>query len=351
MTRTDERVGAHRGAIRFLLLALGIPQTAIGLWALVGPHGFYDQFPTGQGWVRTLGPFDEHLVIDVGALFVAIGVLAILASVWLRRPLVIAAALSWLLFSVPHTIWHLTDLGPMSTGDAIANVVTLAGTVLAPLLVLALLRAPARVGRDAPAAANGSRVPGVQRSRNPIVRSTFWTTRRKYGKVVEPVRVFAHHPLVMVGYGAFELATERAKLVPDRLKALGEMKAAQLAGCEWCLDFGSALSRHHGITDDELRDLLDYRASARFSEVEKLVLDYAVGISRTPVDVPDELFARLREHFDDAQMVELTSVIALENYRARFNWAMGIQGEGFSEGAYCVRPSAPAAQHAPARSG
>jgi AhpD family alkylhydroperoxidase len=347
MTRTDERVGAHRDAIRFLLAALGLPQVGIGLWALVAPHGFYDQFPTGQGWVSALGPFDEHLVIDVGALFVAIGVLAILAAAWLRRPLVIAAAVAWLLFSVPHTIWHLTDLGPLSAGDAIANVVTLAWTIVAPLAVLALLRAPARVGEGVPGPANGARVPGVRATRNPVVASTFWTTRRKYGSVVEPVRVMAHHPLVMMGYGAFELATERAKLVPERIKALGEMKAAQLAGCEWCLDFGSALSRHQGITDDELRDLLDYRASDRFSEVEKLVLDYAVGISRTPVDVPDELVARLRERFDDAQMVELTSVIALENYRARFNWALGIEEEGFSEGAYCARPAAPA----PASSG
>jgi AhpD family alkylhydroperoxidase len=352
MTTTDERVGAHRDAIRFLLLALGIPQTIIGLWALVAPHGFYDQFPTGQGWVRTLGAFDEHLIIDVGALFVAIGVLAILAAAWLRRPLVIAAAVSWLLFSVPHTLWHLTDLGPMGTGDAIANVVTLAATVLAPLAVLLLLRTPARVAESAPPGpTGGARVPGVRRTRNPVLRSTFWATRRKYGSVVEPVRVMAHHPTVMLGYGAFELATEWATRVPYRLKALGEMKAAQLAGCEWCLDFGSALSRAHGINDDELRDLLDYRASGRFDEVEKLVMDYAVGMSRTPVDVPDELFARLREHFDDAQMVELTSVIALENYRARFNWSMGIEGEGFSEGAYCARPSVPAAQHAPARSG
>jgi AhpD family alkylhydroperoxidase len=351
MTTTDERVRAHAGAIRFLLLALGIPQAAIGLWALVAPHNFYDQFPTGQGWVRALGPFDEHLVIDVGALFVAIGVLMVLAAAWLRRPLVIAAVTSWLLFSVPHTIWHLTDLGPLSTADAIGNVVTLAWTLIAPAIVLALLRAPtpAPATRDLPAT-GGTRFPGVRHSRNPIVRSTFWTTRRKYGHVVEPVRVFAHHPMVMVGYGAFELATERAKRVPDRLKSLGEMKAAQLAGCEWCLDFGSAISRAHGISDDELRDLLDHRASDRFSEVEKLVLDYAAGMSRTPVDVSDELFARLREHFDDAQLVELTSVIALENYRARFNWAMGIQGEGFSEGAYCVRPSAPAERHAPASS-
>jgi AhpD family alkylhydroperoxidase len=350
MTTNDERIVRHADAIRFLLAAVGIPQIAIGLWALVAPHGFYDQFPTGQGWVSALGPFDEHLVIDVGALFVAIGVLAILAAAWLRRPLVVGAAVAWLLFSIPHTIWHLTDLGPLSTADAIANVVTLAWTVAAPAAVLFLLRAPAPARAAAPL--NGrARVPGVTRTRNPFMRYAFRSSRKEAGTVVEPVRVHAHHPVLLAGFGAFELATMKATRVPYRIKALGEMKAAQLAGCEWCLDFGSALSRAHGITDDELRDLVDYRASDRFTDVEKLVIDYAVGMSRTPVEVSDELFSQLREHFDDTQLVELTSVIALENYRARFNWAMGIEGEGFSEGAYCVRPSAPAAPHAPASSG
>jgi AhpD family alkylhydroperoxidase len=338
MTTTDEPITRHRDAIRGLLLALGIPQAAIGVWALVASRSFYDEFPTGQGWVAALGPFDEHLVIDIGGLFVAIGAMMVLAAAWMRGPVVVAASISWLLFAVPHTIWHLTDLGPLSTGDAIANVVTLAVTVGGPLLVLALLRAPARVPPPAATAGNGTRIPTVQRSRNPIVAFTFWATRRTMGSMVEPVRVFAHHPLLLAAYGTFEWATEKSHRVPYRLKALGEMKAAQMAGCEWCLDFGSALSRAHGISDDELRDLLDYRASDRFSEVEKLVLDYATGMSRTPVDVPDELFARLREHFDEAQLVELTSVIAQENYRARFNWAMGIKSEGFSEGAYCARP-------------
>jgi 4-carboxymuconolactone decarboxylase len=339
MTTSDEQIARHRDAIRGLLLALGIPQAAIGLWALVASRSFYDEFPAGQGWVSALGPFDEHLVIDVGALFVAIGAVMVLAAAWMRRPLVLTATVAWLLFALPHTIWHLTDLGPLSTGDAIGNVVTLAWTVGAPLVVLWLLRQPAATSAPAPAPDGGdTRVPGVRRSLNPLIRYTFRASRRKTGTVVEPIRVHAHHPWLLAGFGTFELATEKANRVPERVKALGEMKAAQLAGCEWCLDFGSALSRAHGITDDELRDLLDYRASDRFSELEKLVLDYATGMSRTPVDVPGELFARLREHFDEAQLVELTSVIALENYRARFNWAMGIEGEGFSEGAYCARP-------------
>lgn len=61
-------------------------------------------------------------------------------------------------------------------------------------------------------------------------------------------------------------------------------------------------------------------------------------MTRTPVEVPDTLFARLREIFNEAQMVELTATIAWENYRARFDHAFGIEAEGFSEGAFCALP-------------
>jgi hypothetical protein len=63
-------------------------------------------------------------------------------------------------------------------------------------------------------------------------------------------------------------------------------------------------------------------------------------MSKTNVDVPDELFARLREHFDDEQIVELTAAVAIENFRARFNDALGIPPSGFSEGMFCPVPDA-----------
>ena len=61
-------------------------------------------------------------------------------------------------------------------------------------------------------------------------------------------------------------------------------------------------------------------------------------MTQAPVEVPDELFAALRQHFNEAQMVELTAAIAWENYRARFNHAFGVEAQGFSEGAYCPIP-------------
>jgi alkylhydroperoxidase family enzyme len=87
-----------------------------------------------------------------------------------------------------------------------------------------------------------------------------------------------------------------------------------------------------------LRELARYQVSASFSEREKLAIEYAVEMTKTPMHVPDALFTRLQAEFDGPQLVELTASIAWENYRARFNHAFGLEAQGFSEGAFCVLP-------------
>ncbi len=172
--------------------------------------------------------------------------------------------------------------------------------------------------------------------RGPFRKIAYRMARKRLGRVPEPFAVAALHTPIFSGMSGFELALERSKRVPVRYKALGELRAAMVVGCEFCVDIGSMIARQSGLTDDELKDLVDWRASARLDETDKLVLEYADAISSTPVDVPDELFERLRERFDEQQLVELTGAIAWENWRARFNWAFGLGKEGYSEGAYCV---------------
>ncbi len=98
------------------------------------------------------------------------------------------------------------------------------------------------------------------------------------------------------------------------------------------------MGRKAGLTESKLRALGDFESSPDLTEVEKLVLRYAVCMVATPVEIPDDLFAALKKHFDPRQLVELTSALAWENYRARFNHALGIEAEGFSKNAYCPIP-------------
>jgi AhpD family alkylhydroperoxidase len=167
----------------------------------------------------------------------------------------------------------------------------------------------------------------------------FFTKRRfrqmtglETATMLEPLRMYAYIPRLLNAYGRLEMAESKMDILSPRHRALAELKSAMTVRCEYCIDLGSAIARGWGLSDEELLALADYRDAACFSDVDKLILDYATAISRTPVEVSDELFDSLRAHFDNAQLVGLTHIITLGNLRGRFNLALGIGSSGFSEG-------------------
>jgi alkylhydroperoxidase family enzyme len=168
-----------------------------------------------------------------------------------------------------------------------------------------------------------------------------------HGSGIEPVEIWARQPKMMSGMGKFQGAVRKGNTVDERLKYLVELKGGQMVGCEYCVDLGSQICRNSGLSDDELSALPRYRNSDLFTEREKLALDYTVGVMRTPVDVTDELFARMKEHFTDEQLVEITALLTVVNLN-RFNAAFGIGSAGFSEGMVCVPPDRPASEGEPA---
>ena len=119
--------------------------------------------------------------------------------------------------------------------------------------------------------------------------------------MLEPLRMYAHIPRLLTAYGRLEQAESKLDVLSPRQRALAELKAATTVRCEYCIDLGSQIARRWGITDEELLALADYQNAACFSDVDKLILQYATAISRTPVEVSDELFDGLRAHFDAAQ--------------------------------------------------
>lgn len=157
--------------------------------------------------------------------------------------------------------------------------------------------------------------------------------------MIEPIEVMAHAPGLLAGYGKLEQAAAKAHQLDRRLRALAELKSATVVQCGYCIDIGSRISRQWGLSDDELLALPTYLTSPCFSELDRLVLDYAVAMTRTPADVSDELFAALARHLDEGQLVELTFVVAMGNFRARFNTATGIGAAGFSDGLVCAVPA------------
>jgi AhpD family alkylhydroperoxidase len=201
-----------------------------------------------------------------------------------------------------------------------------------------------------------ARIQGVsKRQAGPMVRLVYRLGPRmmrkltgresQIGSGMEPMEIWAHQPKMMMGMGKFNQAVRKGKSIDERLRNLLELKGAQMIGCEFCVDLGSQICRHSGFSEEELLALARYRQSDLFSEREKLALDYTVAVMRTPVEVTDELFARLQEHFSDKQLVEITALLTLVNLD-RLNAAFGIGSAGFSEGMVCVPPDRPVANAA-----
>lgn len=135
---------------QLVLFYLGLINAFPGLWALSAPHSFYGSFPgLGHAWVAVYGPYNEHLVRDVGGFFVALSVLCFL-TVFGRVPLS-STAICLLSFNLPHLVYHLIHLHRLLPIDQLGNVIALSVNVLLPGLLLYVGTA----GRSTPATSSG----------------------------------------------------------------------------------------------------------------------------------------------------------------------------------------------------
>jgi len=119
-------------ALAFLLVSALVT----GITAAAAPHTFYGDFPFLRHWVDLLPPYNEHLVTDVGELYLGFAVLFGWALWTLQPTLVRAVCTAWLVPSILHLIFHATHLGNFDTGDAIAEIVSLSLVVLPAVLAL-----------------------------------------------------------------------------------------------------------------------------------------------------------------------------------------------------------------------
>ncbi|HEU5106172.1 MAG TPA: hypothetical protein VFU11_10055 [Solirubrobacterales bacterium] len=108
----------------------------IGLTATVDPRAFYDDFPFATHWVDLLPPYNEHLVTDVGGLYLGFAVLFGWAAWTLDRTLLRAVCFAWLLTAGLHLIFHAGHLDGFGTADAVAEIVSLALLLVPPPLAL-----------------------------------------------------------------------------------------------------------------------------------------------------------------------------------------------------------------------
>jgi hypothetical protein len=123
--------------VRVALGYLAIVSIQIGVWAQFAPRSFYDDFPgLGRTWVSVDGPYNEHLVRDVGGLYLALSVLLVAAMLTLSRAVIVTASVAVLVSGVPHVVYHVANRAALSSADLAFS---LGGLVLFAAIPVGLL--------------------------------------------------------------------------------------------------------------------------------------------------------------------------------------------------------------------
>jgi alkylhydroperoxidase family enzyme len=155
--------------------------------------------------------------------------------------------------------------------------------------------------------------------------------RRTFGQVPDGAYVLFHHKDVLKAVFSFEGKVKKWDRLDGDLKSYAQLASAGVIGCSWCLDFGYFLAHNDGLDLAKVREVPRWRESDVFTPLERDVLEYAEAMSTTPLTVTDWMVDKLVDQLGEPAVVELTQMVALENMRSRFNSAVGLQSQGFSD--------------------
>src|SRR5258708_4493879 len=149
----------------------------------------------------------------------------------------------------------------------------------------------------------------------------------EYGPFRNQVAVFAHVPSALRHLMGMLLELRRAQTLPKRALELAIVTVSKLNACDYCVAHHTPFLAVEGVSPAGAERLLDYRDHPELDDRDKLVVEYAIAAWEQPGRIPDRLFQRLRRHFSEAQIVELTLRITLCGFFNKFNDALQIEEE------------------------
>ena len=162
------------------------------------------------------------------------------------------------------------------------------------------------------------------------LRPFFWNQRRKYGTLLDSALLWARAPRLFLGVAVlYGMIDRKASPLDPALRSLITVRVSQINHCPFCVDLNSATLLARGASLQKVEALERWRDSELFDERERSVLEYAEAITITNRGVDDSMMTRVRRHFDDDAIVELTGLIAFQNLSSKFNSALGVPPQGF----------------------
>lgn len=171
----------------------------------------------------------------------------------------------------------------------------------------------------------------------PLMLHVFnWLSRRMYGQEMASARIIAHNPRFLLGSLGMGIFSGGPSKLDPRTRLLAMHLAAEINGCAWCLDFGAYMGARGGVPAEKLAAVGEYATSPVFTPAERAALAYADAMTQVGGHVPDDVFANVRRHYSEREIVELTVAVAAENFYNRGNAALGVEAQGF-----CALPMPP----------
>ena len=162
------------------------------------------------------------------------------------------------------------------------------------------------------------------------LRPFFWNQRRRYGAVLDSALLWARTPRVFLGVAfLYGMIDRKNSPLEPALRSLVTVRVSQLNGCRFCVDLNSATLLKRGVAIDKVEALADWRVSNLFDQRERVALEYAEAVTLRSGEIEQELMERVKQHFDDDAVIELTALIAFQNMSSKFNSALGIPPQGF----------------------
>jgi AhpD family alkylhydroperoxidase len=162
------------------------------------------------------------------------------------------------------------------------------------------------------------------------LRPFFWNQRRKYGAVLESALLWARSPRLFLAVALlYGMIDRRSSPIDPALRSLITVRVSQINWCSFCVDLNSATLLRRGATLAKVEALEHWRDSHYFDARERAALDYAEAVTFSDRQVDGDIMARLKQHFHDDAIVELTGLIAFQNMSSKFNSALGVPPRGF----------------------
>jgi uncharacterized peroxidase-related enzyme len=162
------------------------------------------------------------------------------------------------------------------------------------------------------------------------------------GFIPNAMLIMQHRPKILRAFiqMAAAVSDPETSEVDAGFQRLIALVASRAAGCQYCMSHNAAIAHGAGVGDAKLDAVWEYRTSPLYTEAERIALDVALAAGGVPNDVTDEMFAKLREHWNDGQIVEIVAMIALFGFLNRWNdtFATPIEGGALAVGEKYLAP-------------